>query len=353
MSVPAVELPLAACLEDLERRIDPAVEDELLDAWQRFRRGGISTSIFRPRRPRLAPPGVVWPRVPINRCQIDRDAMLLRELGEVSAQLAQGTGLPLAVRCNYGTGILPSLFGVVPFTMPPETDTLPGTIPAGPAAIEGLIAAGVPAVTGGLVEVVFDMAAHFRRTLAPYPRITRHVFLSNPDIQGPLDILEMVWGSDYLLALIDEPSRVQELLAIITETIARFMMAWQERHPPAGVDWTIHKGWLQAGHLRICEDSAMNLPPDLIAAFVLPPTGRLLARFGGVIHACGRIDHYTSGFAGLPGYDGFNLSQPEYNDMEQVYRDTVDRGHRLYQLPVAVANAAERAGRDLHGLAQA
>ena len=41
-----------------------------------------------------------------------------------------------------------------------------------------------------------------------------------------------------------------------------------------------------------------------------------------------------------------NLTQPECNDMETIYRNTVDRGILLLGLDAAVAAAA---GRDLRG----
>ncbi len=45
-----------------------------------------------------------------------------------------------------------------------------------------------------------------------------------------------------------------------------------------------------------------------------------------------------------------NLSQPDYNDMEKMFRSTVDGGIRLLRLPRQAAETALRAGRNLHGL---
>jgi hypothetical protein len=43
------------------------------------------------------------------------------------------------------------------------------------------------------------------------------------------------------------------------------------------------------------------------------------------------------------------MSQPEYNDMEVIYRNTVDKGIKLLGLQPEAAEAALAAGRDLHG----
>jgi hypothetical protein len=46
------------------------------------------------------------------------------------------------------------------------------------------------------------------------------------------------------------------------------------------------------------------------------------------------------------------LSQPECNDMERVYRATIDKGIRLLDLRRDAAEQALEAGRDLRGMVQ-
>lgn len=96
-------------------------------------------------------------------------------------------------------------------------------------------------------------------------------------------------------------------------------------------------------------DSAMNLSPAMYAAFGLPYDQRLLDEFsGGAIHFCGRGDHFIALIGGLRGLYGVNLSQPELNDMEVVYCNTVERGINLLGLKREAVEAALAAGRDLH-----
>ena len=53
--------------------------------------------------------------------------------------------------------------------------------------------------------------------------------------------------------------------------------------------------------------------------------------------------------AQMRGLHAINLSQPELNNMEKVYRHTVDRGIKLLGLKREAAEAALAPGRDLHG----
>jgi hypothetical protein len=50
----------------------------------------------------------------------------------------------------------------------------------------------------------------------------------------------------------------------------------------------------------------------------------------------------------MPGVYGVNMSQPECNDMETIFRCTVDRGIPLLGLRREAAEEALRQGRDLH-----
>ena len=44
------------------------------------------------------------------------------------------------------------------------------------------------------------------------------------------------------------------------------------------------------------------------------------------MHFCGRGDHYIESLCKIPGLYGVNMSQPHYNDMEKIYRATVEAG---------------------------
>ena len=97
------------------------------------------------------------------------------------------------------------------------------------------------------------------------------------------------------------------------------------------------------------DDSAMNLSPAMFDEFIKPYDGRLLAEFGGgAIHFCGRGDHFIENLSTIEGVHAVNLSQPECNDMETIYRHTVDKGIQIVGLNEATARQALAQGRDLH-----
>ncbi|MDD4098689.1 MAG: hypothetical protein PHC30_07960, partial [Lentisphaeria bacterium] len=58
---------------------------------------------------------------------------------------------------------------------------------------------------------------------------------------------------------------------------------------------------------------------------------------------------FTPHLTNLVGLCGFAMSQPEYNDMEIIFANTVDCGLNLFGLRRDAAEEALRAGRSLHG----
>ncbi len=341
---------LARCLDDLEARIDPEDERRILEEWIAFGEGRHEGAVFSPRRRRPSPPGFEWPRATVNEALEDFDAMALQQYGRCSGDLARATGDPLGVRCNYGTSLLPLLFGVTPFLMPPETETLPTSHPLHDTeAIRRLVSAGVPDIHLGYGARVLEMGERFRAIGREYPRVGAHVHLYHPDLQGPLDVAEVVWGSSIFYALYDEPELVREFLGLVTETYETFLRAWVSIapfHPEGNVHWNFH----HRGAIMLRADSAMNLAPAQYDEFSRPYDQRLLDAFGGgAIHFCGRGDHFIASMAALRGLHAVQVSQPELNDMETIFRHTVDRGLVLLGLPRPAADDALARGRDLHG----
>jgi len=341
---------LRRCLEDLENRIDPAEEDALLEKWREFSEGRFTGRIFSPRRAERRPPAVAWPAVSVNEALQDPEAMALQQYGGCSRCLAEGNGAPLSVRANFGSSIIPLLFGVEPFVMPGETNTLPTSVPLHETdAVRAVIDRGLPSLEGGYGAKVFEMGRFYRRIAEQYPKIGAHVHIYHPDLQGPLDICEVVWGSEMFYAFYDTPDLVKALLNLVTDTYAAFMRRWSEIAPPAE-DFNVHWDMAHRGRIMLRNDSAMNVSPDQFDEFSRPYDRRLLGEFGGgAVHFCGRGDHYISRLVEIPGLYAVNPSQPHLNDMEAIFANTVDKGINVIDLKPEAARAAAESGRELHG----
>lgn len=348
MTIPACLIPY---LDDLESRLDAQEEDEVLRQWVEFTLKGSSTPLFHPVRSKPNPPRMDWPDVKINAALEDPNMMVLHQFGAVSALLEHAAGNLPAVRCNYGSSILPSIFGVEMYIMDDALDTLPTSRPLNDIdAVHRLLDRGMPDPSSGWGERVFNMGERFAEIAQKYPKIGRYVFIYHPDVQGPMDVCEVLWGSSLFYALYDAPDLVKAFLTLITESYIAFLRTWAEIIPFSDT-YNCHWGMLHRGSIMLRDDSAMNLSRAMFDEFILPFDQYLLdAMGGGAIHFCGKGDHYIESMTRMTGLHAINLSQPHLNDMERIFNHTVDQGIRLIGLDHHFAESSIEMGRDLHHL---
>ncbi len=338
-------------LVDLERRIDPAAEEMLFEQWRAFADGQFTGDLFSPRRAQRTPPTVEWPHVLVNDALADSQAMALQQLEPCSDALAEGSGALLAVRCNYGTAILPSLFGAELFLMDSELDTLPTCRPldGGAEAITELLDRGVPDNNAGQGEMIFRMGQYYKELFRAYPKLSKYVHVYHPDLQGPMNVCEMLWGGSLYVDLYDRSDLIKDFLSLITETYIRFMRRWDEIVTPLD-GCAMHWSMLHRGRIVLRDDAATNLSPSMFDEFVRPYDQRLLDEFGGGgVHFCGRGDHFIPEVAEMSGVHAVNMTQPALNDLETVFQNTIDRQINLIGLERAAAEESIRQGRALHG----
>jgi hypothetical protein len=338
-------------LEDLENQIDETVEQQLFNDWKNFCDGKFTGDIFCPRRMRTRAPKLEWPEVSINRAIEDFDQMALQQFGVCARALAKGSGEILCVRCNYGTSILPSLFGVKLFYMEEQMNTLPTSWPLvnDVRGIEALLEQGLPDLYQSFGHKTLEMGHYFVALKRKYPKINEYVHIYHPDLQGPMDVCELLLGSQLYILIIDAPELIKKLLDLLTDAYIAFMREWEKIVGESSV-YAVHWYLLHHGKIMLRDDSAMNFSPEMFDEFIKPYDQRLLTEFqGGAIHFCGHGDHYIPSMSQLAGLSAINLSQPELNNMEKIYQHTVDKGIKLIGFSGIQAREEIKNGRDFHG----
>ncbi|MFA5629748.1 MAG: hypothetical protein WC958_05855 [Dehalococcoidales bacterium] len=340
-------------LEDIESRIDADAEDALIAQWKMFWNGEIKAPFFAPQR-KPVPAKIQWPVTSVTDAINDPtfELMLLSQLETVNSILSGTNGSLFSIRPNYGTTIIPSLFGAEVVLMERSLNTLPCArpFPGGGDGIRQLIGQGIPSCRSGQGGAVLDCTHFYLEILQHFPLLEKYCRVYHPDLQGPMDICEVVWGNDVFFAFYDEADLIHQFMKLIVDTYTVFIDDWFKL-VPAEKDFNVHRGWIHPGKIRLSLDSCMNLSPENYKEFVKPYDSALLERYGGIIHSCGKVDHFVPLLADLKGYCAFNPAQPVYNDMEIIYQATIDKKIPLLNLSRAAADDAVARGRNLHGLA--
>lgn len=341
---------LNQCLDDLETRIDESVEQDNRKAWVDFIEDRCDEDVFFPPTREPDPPSINWPRVTVNQAIREPEAMLIQQFAGCSGVLSSGSAARMCVRCNFGTNILPSLFGCETFFMDEQLSVLPTGVPLHSAErVRELVSAGVPDLRGGFGGPVFELAERFLEILRSRPKLERNIPLYHPDLQGPMDTAEVVWGSEMFLAFYDDRQLIADLLDVITDTYIAFMRAWYDLVGPPE-EYSSHWGMMHKGALMIRNDSLMNLSPETYVEFARPCDQKLFDEFSGsgAMHFCGRGDHYIEPMSEMSGLTAVHMSQPHLNDLETIYRNTVDKRIKL----IGLREPGLRPGRNMHGQAQ-
>ncbi len=323
---------LTPYLEDIERRINEREEQTIYDAWRAFARGENKQEPFNPPMRKPSEPSVEWKHVNVNDALEDEDLMLLSQLERCHLALSNPTNTLMIMRANYGVGNIARLFGVEPFIMPYETDTLPNVrpVPGGADGIRRLLDQPDPDLNAGGDHHIWSIGEKFVKIREQYPKIGKYVRIDQPDTQGPMDTCELLWGSEIFYDLYDEPELVHAMLRRITDTMIRFLERWFSILPNED-GLASYFGRVGLGTIALRNDSAMNLSPEFFDEFLRPYDSELLIHFkGGTEHFCGRGDHFIDRMATLPGLSAVDMSQPHLNNMEIILSALIDQGINLY-----------------------
>lgn len=267
----------------------------------------------------------------INAALEDPEAMLVQQLGGCYGTACARSDRVLNIRTNYGTCILPSAFGAELFIMDDELNTLPTNRPlAGDDPLSALLDVGMPPVEAGLVGRCYETAEYYKDVIAGYPNIREHVWIYHPDFQGPIDVVELLLGSGMFLLFYDQPERLKQATALVSDFYVAALKRWEQVVPRRDPDYSAHWGQFFKGQVMVRDDSLMNLSPDVYREFVMPHEHRVLEQFdGGAVHFCGKVDHAIDDLTDTKWLTAVNMSQPELNDMARIHAATIGRGKVL------------------------
>ncbi|MDD2428625.1 MAG: hypothetical protein PHQ85_03480 [Eubacteriales bacterium] len=343
-------MDLTPYLKDLENRIDILEEERLENDWLQFADGLCREPFFSPKR-KISKASVDYPAMYVNDAFENENWMVYHQLKMVNEELAGGKGNLLCVRPNYGTGIIPSMFGAEMFYLARELDTLPctRTLADGEDGVRTILRENKMYFDAGLSAKVFRFAQHYHDAVAPYPKIRRCVHVYNPDLQGPFPLSDMLWGGDIYIAMYEDEALVHEMLSFMTDVYLRFTAKWHALYPPFDKGHSVEWGLLHRGGTMIRNDAAMNISGNMYHDFVMPYDRRIIDALGGGVHFCGRGDHYIEHVCAIENIGCINLSQPHLNDMEKIYSRSIDCGIPIIGMPEDEISRAVAQGRDLKG----
>ncbi|WP_432798595.1 hypothetical protein [Poriferisphaera sp. WC338] len=239
---------------------------------------------------------------------------------------------PYVIRANLGTGIIASMFGAKIEVL---DDNPPWAYPLGDDRdIERLVNEPLPEVTAGLGRQMFEHYTFFKEVLAGYPRCQAAFEITLPDLQGPFDVAEILWGSEIYLAIKLQPELVRQLLDRTTKQILRTARALKsyvsDSLQPLG---NYQHATAVKGQILMRNDSIVLISPETYAEVLKPYDTQIAEELGAAIHFCGDGYHQVDNVLSVAGLQGLDFGQPEMMDSDAIYEKTAAQG-----IPIARMN---------------
>ena len=81
---------------------------------------------------------------------------------------------------------------------------------------------GVPDLDQALGKKVKETYQYYHERLKPYPKCHQAIHITQPDLQGPYDILHLILGNEAFILPFDSPALTKYVIDVITETYIAF-----------------------------------------------------------------------------------------------------------------------------------
>lgn len=242
----------------------------------------------------------------------DMQKMLCNELLGVTRYVANSSndsvsGLP-SIRANFGTGILPSLFGAKSVFI--DEYQLPWCQHLTIDEVRSVADKGDVNLSSGYGDIVIQTYQFYHDVLKDYPNLYRCINFFHPDLQGPFDVLHMMYGSKIYYDMYDNEDLVHELLQIVTDTYIKFMKkAMPYVKSDIGDDrFCYHWGSLYPGKVVVRDDTGVTIGRDMYNEFSLKYIKQIISEFGGIsLHYCGANMPWLEDLIHTDGIMGVNF----------------------------------------------
>ncbi len=170
------------------------------------------------------------------------------------------------------------------------------------------------------VKLVLETYQYYAERLAEYPKCSRRIKLSHPDMQGTLQSAQSLFGADFFYELYDHPEDVHWLLRHICEAYVeyfRLLDPLMNNYVEAADAQYIH-GALYPGKILLKNDTATAmLSREHYLEFCRPYDEWIAGQLGtSSIHYCGSSQPFHYEVLGITGLRGINFGDPQRQDVD-------------------------------------
>jgi len=258
-------------------------------------------------------------KLPYTEVFNDPEKMLYNELVSIRNNVWNSVRIqddyPLQIRPNYGIGIISSLFGA---GVSVRDNAMPWVIPLPDEnAFAKAVSHGIPDLKSELTERVLEAYEVFDAWLNKYPKCRQAIHVTQPDMQGPFDNLDLLRGSDIFYDLYDDPALVHQALQVISDTMVAYQKSLPILNDQLGDNcYVIHFAAYSGSILLKLDTETAMISEKMFEEFCMPYNQRVLnAMGGGSIHFCGGGKEWPARHMPRHNISCLNFGNPEMQDL--------------------------------------
>ncbi|MGQ9629707.1 MAG: uroporphyrinogen decarboxylase family protein [bacterium] len=263
-----------------------------------------------------------FPRYTLKEQFYDKEKMAYEHLWNLISVCRGGSDMQLMVRANFGVGTIPSIFGLKERFV--QDDDMPWVDRHLSKKEIAKFEFPQDVSRVGFMPKVEEYCQYFKEVLGP----DVHIQLS--DTQGPFDIAHLLRGPELYIDIYDDPPFVHSLMELSTQAYIE-VTKFFKRVSGEPMDRCYHSGmYIDSAGVRLCDDSATTVSPEVFEEFILPYNERALAPFGGgFVHFCGNGNHILKYYLESPLVKVINFGNPEMHDYSSAM-ESFERYGKVY-----------------------
>lgn len=228
---------------------------------------------------------------------------------------------PLMIRANHGIGIIASMFGCKSIII---KNQMPWVSPLGLDDAKKVFSKGIPCVKTALGKRVIETYQYYHERLKSFPKCYEAIRITQPDLQGPFNIINLILGKDAYLLPYDDPDLLREMLTIISDTYIQFRKELNPILTDKIKDAVFVHGFCCGGKVLIKADNATaNLSSNMYKEFEHDPQEYIFSAFkkqgGGSLHYCGGSKSWHNETVYSDEMRCINYGNPELQNLVENY----------------------------------
>jgi len=228
-----------------------------------------------------------------------------------------GDDLPVTIRADFGCVMIPSMFGAV---VEQVDDNPPWIRQNGHISYEDIIGISPTDFDRGIIAKSAARYQFYQDVLKDYPTISRAANIVMPDLQGPIDNLELLIGSGVFEDMYFKRDLFLKAMDVVTQAQIELVRYFGRFVNNRIEGISFQHGFPLKGGILLRNDTSIMVSPQMYRELIAPFDERILKTFGGGIHSCGDVNRIVREFISVKGVQCFDFGQSELNDVASVYQ---------------------------------